>query len=114
MREDTGKLLEEAQSIMERSRMLRINAEWVSSEIGKVVNKTTEEKLAVMDWEEKERHYKLLTELEGRLLGSVKDLFKLDAEHRKIVERVNAAYGRAVMEELPPLKIGDLLPPEEV
>jgi len=105
-----SELLKDGRALLERSDILKQTAIWVSNEIEKHVV-MDENKFDALSWEQKEAAYVKLNELQGRLNSSVRDLIKLDEEYRKIAKRVNEAYGRQVMEILPPLKFDD--PPEE-
>jgi hypothetical protein len=109
MKEDLDNLLLDVKVVEERGRMLRMSAEWISEEIGKILNRVTDEELEVMAWEERESYYKLLDELGGRLISSARDLVKLDEEYRGIVKRVNKAYGKEVLKLTPPLTMSDIL-----
>lgn len=98
------KLLDDAIVLLEKSKTLKDAALWLSKEIEKGAKAVSEDKFDVMSWEEKEKSYKKLDELMGRLNAEIKILITMDAEYRKIAERVNKMYGREVMEILPPLK----------
>lgn len=114
--EERDKLLAEAETMLERSNLLRKNAEWVVDQIFKHINKYPDKKIDEMSWDKKEAVFNKLKELEGRLWVATTDLLKLDKEYRTMAEKVNAAFGKTVIPLPNPLTLKDIIendPPED-
>ena len=86
-------ILGEAVGILEELGMLKHTAIWQHEKVEEFINKYTEEIVEKMEWEEKEKLYKLADELTGRLYGSFKELKRVSGKYEELRERLEREYG---------------------
>lgn len=109
MSENTHKLLKEATALLEKSQLLKETAIWLNDKVMEECAKTPIDEIENMSWEEKETAYNKLTELNGRLVQSLKDLARVDKEFRALRLRVNETYGREVIKDTPPIDVEEII-----
>jgi hypothetical protein len=104
----SGDLLREALALVNKMELLKHTVEWLLEEIEKYDKQYADERVATMEWDEKEAGYKKMEELMGRVESLLRELAILDGEYDALREKVRVFYGR---DRMPPIKGPKNIPP---